>query len=133
MADDLVMNDLIDFVPAVPPEKVYEELVECDLGICSYLLNEQAHLTLPGKLFEYMSVGLPVLSSARKPVVRILEKCGNGSIYHSRDPKEIAEKLKFFYESPSLRREMGEKSRNAILNEFNEDTNIKSLEGVLLN
>ncbi|MCS3683880.1 glycosyltransferase involved in cell wall biosynthesis [Salinibacter ruber] len=127
---ELELGEVVKFKPFVPPEDVPGELAASDIGVCSYYLNEHTHQTLPGKLFEYMAVGLPVLSSARRPVVRILEKENCGVVYHDRDPKTIAETLRPLIESASLRERMGKRGVEAIEATYNESHYVEVLETV---
>ena len=115
----------------LPPELVADALAECHIGVCSYLLNEQTHQTLPGKLFEYMAVGLPILTSARKPVVRIVKDEQCGIIYDSREPKEIAQKIIKLVDNKNLMRKMGERSKTAISRRYNQQANMDVLKHVL--
>ncbi|RLE43896.1 hypothetical protein DRJ22_06400 [Candidatus Woesearchaeota archaeon] len=125
------LNKNVEFLPMLPPENVPKALAKCDIGVCSYLLNEQTHQTLPGKLFEYMAVGLPILSSARKPVVRIIEETGSGLIYRSRKPEDIAEKILELISNRNRMEEMGRKGREAVLRRYNWKTNLDKLNRVL--
>jgi len=131
LAKDLGLERRIEFVPMLPPSQLAEALVDCDIGVCSYLINEQTNQTLPGKLFEYMSVGLPILSSERKPVVRIIEKERCGVLYYSRECKEIATKIISMIKHSSEMIEMGKRGHIAILREYNWKTNLCVLEHVL--
>jgi len=128
---ELNLSHSVKFIPLLPPSKVAEALANYDIGVCSYFLNQQTHHTLPGKLFEYMAVGLPVLSSARRPVVRIIEEYNCGTIYHNRDPEEIASKILYLVKNSELRREMGQRGRGAIINHLNWEENLKTLQNML--
>ncbi|MFP4454135.1 MAG: glycosyltransferase family 4 protein, partial [Desulfobacterales bacterium] len=128
---ELELFHSVKFIPLLPPSKVAEALANYDIGVCSYFLNQQTHHTLPGKLFEYMAVGLPVLSSARRPVVRIIEKYNCGLIYHNRDPEEIASKILYLAKNKELRERMGQRGREAIINHLNWEENLKTLQNVL--
>lgn len=132
MVVNLGIQENVEFLPMLPPDDVADALAECHIGVCAYLLNEQTHQTLPGKLFEYMALGIPVLSSARKPVVKIIEKEKCGIIYYSREPEEIAQKIITFIENSELRKKMGERSRLAILERYNQGRNKDVLKNVLL-
>ena len=87
---------------------------------------------MPGKLFEYMAVGLPIFSSARKPVVRIIRREKNGIIYNSRDIKEISTKLISMIENVEERHTMGRNGRAAVLKKYNYTTSQKRLEQILV-
>lgn len=131
IVQSLGLNSLVEFLPLLPPSQVAKALASYDIGICSYLLSQQTHHTLPGKLFEYMAVGMPVLSSARKPVIRILEEFECGTIYHSRKATEIAAKILYLSENKKLREDMGRRGRNAVINHYNWKQNSKALDTVL--
>ena len=128
IVEDLNLRASVRFEPLLPPEKVADALSRFDIGTCPYLLNEFTHQTMPGKLFEYMAVGLPVLSSARKPVVRIIMKERNGIVYQSRDPEEIGKQLIYMIENPDRCKSMGERGRKAVFEYYNSNTSLKVIE-----
>lgn len=131
IACDLGISEHIIFRDLVRPETLAEELSQYDIGICPYLVNEFTDQTMPGKLFEYMAVGLPIFSSARKPVARIIEEEQCGVIYNSRDVNEIATKLIYLIENSEDAMEMGVKGRKAVLSKYNSQSSVKTLEDVL--
>ncbi len=128
LSKELGVQNNVEFLPLLPPEDVADALAECHIGICSYLLNEQTHQTLPGKLFEYMAVGLPVVTSARRPVVRIIEQEQCGIIYYSRDPKEIANSILALVTDRKLMQKMSDRSKRAISQRYNPKVNIVDLD-----
>jgi len=131
LARQLSSEKYVEFIDMLPPHRVPEALADSDIGVCSYLLNEQAHQTLPGKLFEYMSVGLPVLSSARKSVTRIIKEVDCGRIYKSRDPKKLASAIFDMISDQTRLKEMGINGREAILSRYNWKTNVDVLQQAL--
>jgi glycosyltransferase involved in cell wall biosynthesis len=128
MVKALNLNESVRFEPLLPPEKVADALSQFDIGTCPYLLNEFTHQTMPGKLFEYMAVGLPILSSARKPVIRIIMKEQNGIIYQARDPEEIGKRIIYMIENPDRCKSMGERGRKAVFDYYNSNTSLKVVE-----
>jgi glycosyltransferase involved in cell wall biosynthesis len=131
IAKHLGIAQKVEFIPMLPPDKVAGAMAECDIGLCCYLLSEQTQQTIPGKLFEYMAVGLPVLSSGRKPVVRIVERERCGLAYHSRDPESIASAILSLYKDQTATREMGMRGREAILKTYNYSANLNVVGQVL--
>lgn len=125
------MEENVEFVAMLPPENVAEALAICDIGVCAYLLNEQTHQTLPGKLFEYMAVGVPVLSSPRRTVIPIIKQNDCGVIYNSRKPELIAESILRLIADRKQMHEMGRKGREAVLKRYNWKVNLDTLEKVL--
>lgn len=128
LTTDLGLESVVQFESYPPSDKLPRMLASCDIGVCSYHLNEFTHQTLPGKLFEFMAVGLPILSSARRPVVRVLEKEKCGVVYPSRDPQAIAETLRPLIEDVSFRRKMGKRGVKAIEDTYNASRNMRVLE-----
>jgi len=127
----LELEDHIEFIPMLPPEKVPEAVLSGDIGVCAYLLSPFTHQTLPGKLFEYMAAGLPVISSARKPVIRIVEKEKCGVIYYSREPSVIADAIEEMIRKPNETTKMGQNGREAIKSTYNQEYNSKVLSKVI--
>lgn len=132
LASDLGIREYVIFRDLLLPETLAEELSHYDIGICPYLINDFTDQTMPGKLFEYMAVGLPILSSARKPVVRIIKEEECGVIYNSRDVTEIATKLIRMIEQSKQNSDMGEKGKKAVLNKYHSQTSMKTLENILI-
>lgn len=59
------------------------------LGLAAYRPN--ATMSLPNKLFEYMSMGLPVLLSLGGEAERLVTDNGIGDIYRAGDPRHLAQ------------------------------------------
>ena len=129
---ELSLQEKVMFKPLLPPDKVPETLAEFDIGICPYLVNEFSNQTMPGKLFEYMSVGLPVLSSGREPVLRIINETNCGVIYYSRKPEEIAAKMTTMIESMAESLTMGLNGRKAVFSIYNNKTSKNVIQKILV-
>ena len=104
----------IDFLSPVEPVAIPGILSDHDIGICSNHINENSKVTIPGKLFEYMASGLPVLSNSRLTVANIVNEANCGFIYESCDPNVLADELQEIYrtlDSEQLKR-YGENGRH---------------------
>lgn len=74
---------------------------------------------LPVKMFEYMAVGLPVISS-NFPLWRgIVEGSGCGLCVDPMDPVAIAEALDYLVEHPLEAEQMGRNGRQAVISYYN--------------
>jgi len=124
MASDLGISNEVNFLDLVPPEMLMETLSLYDVGLASYCINSHTNVTVPGKLFEYMAVGLPILSSARKSVIRLLDESKSGIVFYDRSPEEIASKIELLMDA-SLRESLGQKGIHAIENLYNSGVNIR--------
>jgi len=74
----LKLNDRVVFGGWVPGEMRFEALRQGDIGLILHRICDLTQHTIPNKLFDYMSVGLPVVSTRLGPISRILEaeQCG---------------------------------------------------------
>lgn len=70
---NLGISDMVRFIPSVPHEKALNYIVQSDVLL---ILQQGTELQVPGKLFEYIAVGKPVLAIADKGATRdiILEE-----------------------------------------------------------
>ena len=106
----------------VPWEEVKKYLVNADVGLI-LLQPVPAYTYCPGenviKLFEYMSVGLPIIISNFPKLKSMISEIGCGVSVDPTAPKEIADSIEFLYRNPDLRKQMGENGRKAILEKYN--------------
>lgn len=53
----------VHFLGSVPPAEVPYYIRACDVGLIPYLLNMETHHVNPLKVYEYLAMGLPVVST----------------------------------------------------------------------
>ena len=87
-----------------------------DAGLAAYVRN--APQSLPNKVFEYFSGGLPVLSSLRGELDRIISESGCGLSYEAGDAEGLASAVLKLHGDPELRRRMGENARRLFEERF---------------
>ena len=106
------LKKVITFGGWVSTEQKYHVLTEGDIGLLLHKVCELTQHTQPNKLFDYMSVGIPVLSTRLRPVVRVLEAehCG---IAVDESPLAVASGLKGLILDHEGRYRMGQNGRNA--------------------
>ncbi len=73
----------------------------------------------PTKLFEYMAVGLPVVTSDFLLYRAVVETHGCGICIDPTSPQALADALRFFIENPATGRQMGENGRRAAERQYN--------------
>ncbi len=98
--------------------KMYEEStiganVLLNIGQYSVLSN------LSTKIYEFMSMGLPVISNDYPYAREVMEKYKFGLVVDSSNSNEIASAIKYLSENPDIARQMGENGRKAIKEHFN--------------
>src|SRR5690554_6598790 len=103
-----------------------------DLGInLIEPINESKRLSLPNKLFEYMSVGVPFLSNDLPEPKLLVEKYKCGVLVDYSDTQSIVERLKELSMDRSLLATIGGNGKKAIFEELNWTVEIKKLLKVL--
>lgn len=102
----------LDYVSAI------RVILESDIGLVPHHATESWNTTIPNKLFDYMSMGKPVIVSNAKPTERIVEEERCGLVFQDRDSDEFARAV-FKLEQTSTREEMGRSGKAAIAERYN--------------
>ena len=96
-------------------------LAESQIGLCT-LLDHGQYLkidTFGVKVFEYMSMALPVILSKSPYNDRMVEQYRFGICVDSSSADELAEAIRYLLDNPDRARQMGENGRRAVKEEFN--------------
>ncbi|GCE20953.1 hypothetical protein KDK_47530 [Dictyobacter kobayashii] len=82
----------VKILPPVPYSELLTWTASADLGVTIYSPDYSLNVSmfLPNKLFEYLLVGVPVLSSNIGPIVEVIQKYDVGQIIASLAPEDIA-------------------------------------------
>jgi glycosyltransferase involved in cell wall biosynthesis len=81
----------------------------------------------PTKIFEYMAVGLPVITSNFPLYRSVVEKHGTGICVNPTDPLAVADALERLLAEPAVAKSMGQNGRKAAERVFNWDAEAKNL------
>jgi glycosyltransferase involved in cell wall biosynthesis len=110
----------------VPRENLVSELSKSFAGMVTYLDVPNHRNAQPTKLFEYMSVGIPVIASDFPYWKQIVEGNQCGICVDPTNPVDIAKSILYLKKHPQAASEMGENGRNAVLTRYNwENESIK--------
>lgn len=88
-------------------------------GLAPYAADTR--MSLPNKPFEYLSGGLPVVSSAKGDIEEILEQHHCGLNYEANDAKDLTAKILRLAGNPEETRQMGERGRAVLLSRYSTD------------
>ena len=95
------------------------------VGLGAY--KKGALMSLPNKIFEYMSFGLPVLSCLEGETKKFIEENDCGLYYEAGNAEDLISCLNQLIESPKTRKRLAESSKQKYLNKQNDNTkNIKN-------
>ncbi len=101
-------------------------LSRCDVGLVPHHVTESWQTTIPNKLFDYMSLGKPVIVSNARPTERIVTQERCGLVFPDRDAAGLAEAI-LALRDPAVREEAGRRGREAILHRYNWEADERQL------
>ena len=85
------MERRVYFTEPVAPDRVVYYSVSASVGVVIYLRTSlNNYYATPNKLYEYISAGLPVVSSNFPALSEIVEGYGLGGTFDPEEPKSIA-------------------------------------------
>jgi len=84
------LENQVGFVGWVPFVKVASYMAASKICIIPQPSNAANDTTLPHKLFQYMLIEKPVLTSDAAPLKRIVTECRCGEVFHSDDEQDFA-------------------------------------------
>lgn len=124
LVDDLARNELIDYRGLVSHPEIMEVLAGYHVGVCLLRRITKFERNLPIKNFEYMSVGLPVLTSDFGNVARYLRIADAGFCIDLEDYESFRRHIDMLRDEKVWARYSGN-GRQATRNYFNLDTEIQ--------
>ncbi len=113
------VKDILIFYHRTRPDIAYEMAKNCKVGlaILKPLGNYLGSYTT--KMFEYMSVGMPVITSNFPLYKDVIEKNNVGLCVNPEEPKEISDALFQILSNAKLADEMGENGIKSIESNYN--------------
>lgn len=109
----------VDYRGFLGREEVAELLAKSKAGIVTFLPAPNHVASLPNKMFEYMSAGLPVIASNFPNWKSIIEENDCGACVDPSDPKEIAEAVQNLFSDDEAVKRQGNNGREIVLGRCN--------------
>ena len=81
----------------------------------------------PTKVFEYMALGVPVITSAFPLYQDVVERPGGGFCIDPTDARTLADRLRFLLDHPAEAQQMGQRGRRAVQRHFTWETERRKL------
>jgi len=89
------------------------------IGILPFSLCKHTQITLANKLFDYMAVGLPVVASNLRPMLRIIEEERCGILFKANDQHDYEIKVTNLLKDKNLRQRLSKNGIRASLTKYN--------------
>jgi glycosyltransferase involved in cell wall biosynthesis len=97
----------VRIIPYQPRAKVPQLLAASDALIVTYKKDEITLITVPSKIYEYMSSARPVVAGVEGVIGEIIAEAGCGLVSPARDPREMADFILRLKRDPALGARMG--------------------------
>ncbi|KKK38721.1 hypothetical protein WQ57_06950 [Mesobacillus campisalis] len=126
----------VKYLGFLEKEQINELLANSLAGLVVLEENEAFSYSLPVKMFEYMSAGIPVICSDFPLWREIVEKYNCGICVDPKNSKQLAEAINYIRDHPEEARLMGENGLKAVQEEYNWESESKKLikaYGMLIN
>jgi glycosyltransferase involved in cell wall biosynthesis len=127
-AKKLNVYDKMNFMGFLQQDLALEKAKEHHIAIIPHHRSIQTDNSSPNKLYQYMMMGLPVISSNCTSLVRVLEKYSCGTHYKDTSGKDLADKIEAMVKDPSQLSVYSKNGHTAVMHEASSDKeNVKLL------
>lgn len=119
----------VKYLGKLDRKQVLDTLQKSVIGMANLLNVGQYNQydNLPTKVYEYMSLGIPVILTRSSYNKSIIDKYKFGLCVEADNVYDISKAVKQIFETPKLAKQMGENGRMAIKSEFNWEVDFQRL------
>lgn len=117
----------VRFTGWIDHDRLPDVIARASIGILPFRSCAHIDSTLANKLFEYMTLGLPVIASDVPPMLRVLRETGAGLSFRSGDAADLAEKIELLADDPDARERRADGGRRAVKDSYNWDVDGRRL------
>jgi len=111
----------LDMFWCADPNDYYKLLASCHVGIVAWNDSLSRSMGTPGKLFDYLSVGLPVIAIGSGGWLDIVKRFNIGVVAR-KEPREIADELYNLLTNESRRLQLGSNALALVEGQFSWDS-----------
>jgi len=114
-----IMHDRVNYVGSFPQQEALHLASTYLAGLVTYLPEPNHIDALPNKLFEYMSIGIPVIASNFPKWKAIVDDAQCGLLVDPLSPKDLATAMKWMLDNREEAKRMGARGKQAVLDKYN--------------
>ena len=122
-----ILEGWVQSTGRLSPQEGLSLIAGCHLGIAVLRPIGNYVESYPTKMFEYMSMGIPVLASNFSLYSQIIDKYECGLCVNPEDIEAIKRALVFFYDNSDKAKEMGYRGQRAVQEKYNWEIEAKKL------
>jgi glycosyltransferase involved in cell wall biosynthesis len=124
------VTDCVEFLGWLEYRQALSVLTRCDVGLVPHHATASWQTTIPNKLFDYMSLGKPVIVSSARPTERIVTEERCGLVFKDQDAAALAEAIVSMGD-PAVSEACGRRGREAIVRRYNWEADERRLLGAI--
>ncbi|KAB1154679.1 glycosyltransferase family 4 protein [Tenacibaculum aiptasiae] len=123
----LKITDYVDFQGWQNESTFVKYIQESDVCLSPLHRNIHHDTTYANKLFQYMSLGKPLIVSNATAQKKLVEEYNTGLVHKEKDVEDFENKVLELYNNPLLREQLGKNGKGFVQNEFTWDKTSKEL------
>jgi len=127
---DAGLEDRVTFAGPVPHDEVPELLASAAVGLAPLVDDADLAYAMPTKVYEYMSAGLPVVTTGNGELERFVDESGGG-IHVENDPQAIVDAFDRLLADESRRRTVGAAGQAFVTPDYDQSNSVARLDAVL--
>lgn len=121
------IEENVEILGLVSHLEVHYQILDADIGLVLLHPDPNYINSLPTKMFEYMIMGKPVVVSDFPLWRKIVQDAGCGLSVDPLNPEAVGQAVVQLLKDSSLRQEMGNRGREAVLRKYNWDAQGRKL------
>lgn len=123
----LNIEALVKFFGHKPFNEMLEILADADAAIIPHIRTDNNDASSPNKLYQYMYLNKPIISSDCTSLKRIIKETKTGFIYRNNSPEDLSELIININKNRSLLVETEGNGRKAVVEKYNWNIDKKRL------
>jgi len=131
LTKELNLEDSVILLPACEHREVPKIISAFDILCCPKIDHEINRAANPVKVVEYLSMGLPTVSSAIGDIPYIIKNKKNGILTKPGDVKDLEDKLRWLLLNPQKAREIGLNGRKTIVYNYSYNAMRNNMQNII--
>jgi len=119
LSETLNIKSHVHFFGHKPFHEMLEILAESDVAIIPHLRTDNNDASSPNKLYQYMYLNKPIVSSDCTSLKRIINETHTGFIYKNDSAEDLASLIEKLHKDRSLLDAIGDNGRKAVMAKYN--------------
>jgi glycosyltransferase involved in cell wall biosynthesis len=131
LIDDLGLKEKCVLLPKQPYDLMPEYLSAIDIACAPKIVCPENIAANPIKIYEYMSMNLPVVASAIGEITHVIKNTFNGFLIKPENIPELEGAMELLIRNPELAKEVGENARESVIKNYGKEVALQKIMEIL--